>query len=127
MEQLEDVIERLRKLDRWRRDAAHLREEGCATLLASLSPKGSAPNSWPELKDDQILEKAEVLKALLASHGGGDSAAVSKLTDALEAVPRTKALQDNPDRVPVLRAAKALCALAVSPNSAFSASVMYFM
>lgn len=130
MEQLGNVVERLRQFDRWRSLAARRREDGCQTLLRSLSSSsthGGLP--WPALTSEHILEKAEVLKALLACHGeGGEKARKSAdLTNALEDVGREKALQDGPDHVPVLRAAKALCALAAAPDSAFSGSVMYFM
>jgi hypothetical protein len=131
MEQLDDVVGDLRQFDRWRRKAALLRDQGCEALLESLAPPspGSTVNPWPVLGDDQLLEKAEVLKALLYHQKRGDNyeEKVSELTAALEKVTREQALQDDPDHVPVLRSAKALCALAAAPDSAFSASVMYFM
>jgi hypothetical protein len=127
MEQLEDVIDRLRKFDEQRREAARFREDGSGILLQSFSHPSANADRWPPHDDEQILEKAEVLKALLASPSTQSTAEVNTLTHALEKVGRDQALRDLPDHVPVLRAAKALCALAASPNSAFSESVMYFM
>jgi hypothetical protein len=86
--------------------------------------------AWPELDQDQVLERAEILKALLACRARDDekhAKHVRELTDSLEYIKIKVALCDEPDHVPVVRAAKALCALAAAPDSAFSGSVMYFM
>lgn len=192
MEQLEDRIDVLREFDRFRREAAGLRDEGCEALLNSLpklpedtdppktgtnpaGPGNAIPNAssgetppehsrapdtpaaspdptihapeaetdkgahtadrkrqtpWPDLAPGQVLERAEVLKALLACSVRDEKSHakhVQELTSSLENVPIKLALGDEPDHVPVLRAAKALCALAAAPDSAFSGSVMYFM
>jgi hypothetical protein len=132
MAQLEDVIDQLKEYDRFRREAAKLRESGCTALLNSLGPadrKVDRRFQWHERNKENILETAEVLKALLYCRTRDPALRSHRtaLTDELEDVTGEAALGTGIDEVPVLRSAKALCALAASPDSAFSSSVMYFM
>jgi len=133
MAKLEDDIDRLSAFDQWRKLAMHMRDAGSQALVDSLAtdPGGAATRNhrWKPADEAGVLERAEVLKALLADRRTARKHAdvVKGLTDSLEDLDRRTTLLDEPDNVRVLRSAKGLCALAAAPDSAFSASVMYFL
>lgn len=124
MTKLEEDLDLLREFDRTREIAAGLRDHGWNLLRES--ERASPMRNPPEPAD--ILATAEVLKALLTRRALAMSSGVlDELTSALEKVSRERALSSEPDNIPVLRSAKAMCALAAAPDSAFSSSVMYFL
>ncbi|MFL5386931.1 MAG: AAA family ATPase [Longimicrobiaceae bacterium] len=143
MTKLEEEVDRLRDLDRARERAIGLRNTGWQMLLdaepppeAGSPPGGEDAPSPPEGWDDAlaasppegILSTAEVLKALLTRRSlAMGSGVLPRLTGRLEHVKHPAALSRKPDSMPVLRSAKAMCALAAAPDSAFSSSVMYFL
>jgi hypothetical protein len=130
MTSLEQDVDRLKEYNRWRELSAKMRDRGCKALVGSLDP--GAPDArieWKPLERGDTLEIAELLKALLVHRPTrrDNPEAIRRLTTLLEQVPAREAFSDDPDRLPVLRSAKAMCALAAAPDSAFSSAVMYFL
>lgn len=119
MHDLENDLELLTELDRWRVRSAHLRDIGQRALARSYSEDSSewASSTLP------VFEAANVLKAMLVHPTHLEFP--HEFVEALEHLSLKSIVQADPDDVPVLRAAKTMCALATAPNSAFSPSVMF--
>lgn len=122
MATLEEDIDRLTELDAFRVKAAQLRDSGRRELARSFD--ADIEDEW-DTTSTPVLENSAVLKAILA-HRLNRVDYPASLVTGLETLPLNSVLSDLPDSVPVLRAAKAMCALSAAPNSAFSPSVMFF-
>src|ERR1051325_11505607 len=125
MATLEDDIERLTELDQLRVLAARLRDEGRNALSRSFERKRDPHEKWePADPRHDVIEKAVVLKALLA-HRINPVKIPPRLLQDLESLTLTQVMDPEPDGVPVLRAARAMCGLVAARDSAFSRSVIY--
>jgi hypothetical protein len=122
MKTLEEDIDVLTELDAWRIKAAQLRDEGRNALARSL--RGPEEKRRWARTTAKVIETSLVLKALLA-HRVRPVAYPASLVRDLENVSLESVMGSDPDGVPVLRAAKAMCALAGAPSSAFSPSMMF--
>ena len=126
MRTLETDIDLLKDYNASRIVAARMRNDGLAALAVSVD--NPDPRVWKGL--DGVLERAEVLKALLLQRdrSTADFKRYRDLAAKLEDnVSIAGVMQESPDPLPVLRAAKAMCALAAAPDSAFSESGMYYL
>jgi hypothetical protein len=132
---LEEDVERLTQFDDWRVKAARMRDAGRTALADSYKDENRKlwepeselrPTESRQAPRTEILEYAAVLRAVLAHHRTNWIEPPRFLIDRLESVTAGEVMDPSPDEVPVLRAAKAMCAMALTPNSAFSSSVMIF-
>jgi hypothetical protein len=127
MPTLEADIDRLKEYNALRIVAGRMRDDGLKALAASVDKPSERP--WRHLEG--VLERAEVLKALLQKRvrDEKDFKRYRKLAEPLEedGITIQKVMSEDPDPLPVLRAAKAMCALAAAPDSAFSEPVMYYL
>jgi hypothetical protein len=116
MMSLEDEVDQLEKLDRYRVASAKMRDQGRMTLRRHLQ-RGEdwAPTSD---KNDPL-----VMKALCDKKEGPPRELVSEL----ERLPELAAdsADKGPVTMPVLRAARSMQALAAAPDSAFSENFLY--
>jgi hypothetical protein len=131
---LEEVIDELEELDEYRRKAANMRDAGQRALVKLF---GKAPAyDLDALLPTKTLSGATVLKALLVQRRmrvkrmGQDAAKLDELTRAvaseLENTPTPKIFATRPDRLHILRAARAMSTLVTAPDSAFSRTVFVF-
>jgi hypothetical protein len=131
MATLEEDVDRLNAYDGWRANAGAMRDEACAVLLQSLENPGDKPATvvWRKLDDEYVLERAEVLKALLKYRGDKKQVKekIKRLSEELDKLPCAQAVAGGTNGMLVLRSATAMSALAASPDSAFSKPVMYFL
>ena len=137
MKLLEDVIEELEELDKYRRRAAQLRDQGQKELV-NLFPIKNKPSSLKKLRSTGVLAGATVLKSLLVQRRGrikrigkkADeriAALTAFLSSELERAPRTVVFSlQRPAELPILRAARAMSTLVTAPDSALSQSVFDF-
>lgn len=136
MQILEDVIEELEELDRFRRRAAELRDEGQRALVQQFGAKNF---DFTLLDPAPILSGATVVKALHVQRNGrvkrfGQIAAdrLNQLSaEMVERLERSRPAEifdsgDESDRLHVLRAARAMATLVTAPDSAFSESVFIY-
>jgi hypothetical protein len=126
MSSLESDIDCLKDYNNSRITAAKLRNRGLDALKNSIGADDQ--RNWTPI--DGILEHAEVLKALLlkSSRDEADFKRYSDLAKPLEvSIGIRTVMSDEPHPHPVLRAAKAMCALAAAPDSAFSEAMMYYL
>lgn len=126
MNTLESDLENLKSFDEVRMLAVRMRNDGLKELSLSLDPKAKQPK-WSKVTG--TLEQAEVLKALLEQRPPDKAIQkdIEKLAKELESVTIGQVMHADPDNVHVLRAAKAMCALAGAPDYAFSESAMYYL
>ncbi len=123
MRTLEEDIDRLTQFDAWRVRAAEMRDGGGRKLVALTTGPGK-PAQREVLMDAAVLRALAGLRIQELKQPSGTG--LSSLVGSLEKVSIKRVLGVSPDGIPVLRAAKAMCALTAAPNSAFSSSVMYF-
>ncbi len=120
MRPLEEEIDDLTELDRFRIHAASLRDEGREALRAVLNDP-SVPG-WEDLGD--LVETSLMVKALCQR--GVQGPPLEFLVKQLEMMTLSEAFEPASDEVPVLRAARAMQALVAAPDSAFSKATMFF-
>lgn len=137
MKLLEDEIDELEELDTYRRKAADLRHRGQQALV-KLFPPVQSGFDLKNLGSAKVLAGATVLKALLVHRRGRvkrlgqkDADLIKKLTefltDELERTPPDIVFaRRRPDKLPILRAARAMSTLVTAPDSALSRSVFGF-
>ncbi|MEA2326341.1 MAG: hypothetical protein QOE68_1300 [Thermoanaerobaculia bacterium] len=139
MRPLEEVIEEIEDLDRYRRRAAELRDGGQKALL-SLFPVKNAKFDLSNLGSERVLAEATVLKSLLVQRRGRvkrmgkDAARITDLTvfitgELEKTTPKDIFDPQHPDKLPilpVLRAARAMSTLVTAPDSALSRTVFDF-
>ena len=112
---LEDEIDKLSDLDRLRVRSAELRDRGRDAL------RDPDNKRWHD--SDSPVEEALIVKALCDRRTG--TGPPDQLVTSLESM-KAKEIFDGAIKVPVLRAARAMQALAAAPSSAFSESLMLF-
>src|SRR5687768_12886234 len=112
---LEDEIDKLSDLDRLRVRSAELRNRGRDALLDRDNER------WQE--SDSPVEEALIVKALCDRRTGAQPP--QELVTSLESM-KAKDIFDDAIKIPVLRAARAMQALAVAPSSAFSEALVLF-
>jgi hypothetical protein len=129
MPSLEADLDDLKKLNASRILATSLREDRLKALIGSVDTRLLTTAQGSLRTRDAVLETAEVLKALLEHRQPDthDRERLRKLAEGLESVTLAEVMQPDPDALPVLRSAKAMCALAGAPDSAFSESAMYYL
>ncbi len=111
---LEDDLESLNALDDLRIRSAQLRDEGMAGLE-------QRPEDWVEAKD--AVEQALVCRVL--SHSHNKDKLLPEIVSNLEQIAIDDIFSLKSDRVPILRAARAMQALVRAPHSAFSKATVY--
>jgi hypothetical protein len=107
MESLEDEIEALENLDKWRIKSAQMRDEGCSAL------RHVEPRHWGKKSG---MDDALIVKALCDLSIPPPSERVRRLESPN---------YDDKNPLPVLRAARSMQALAAAPDSAFSEGLLY--
>lgn len=115
MRLLEEEIDELNKLDELRIRSAQLRDDGKRAL------RNFEHSDWIEAKDP--IEKALICRVL--SYDPEEPANTAKFIKDLEKLTPQDIYKEDSDRVPVLRAARAMQALVKAPASAFSPATVF--
>jgi hypothetical protein len=124
MRLLEDDVETLSQLDEYRVESANRRDEGRRALAASFSEK----EEWWEDDEKKVgtLQKALAVRALLTHTPERYEALASGLADELTKLTIYAAFDPEPDKMPFLRATRAMHALVNAPGPTRFRTIMWF-